>query len=80
MPASSVPVHSLPKRSEHRQTSRSHPYLEPRHASSIESWNLSVPGRSIQAHTQRQQSSASDPAVLAYLQLKMALLRRKTGS
>ncbi|KKY28133.1 hypothetical protein UCDDS831_g00498 [Diplodia seriata] len=80
MTTPSAPIQTLPRRSESRKTSRSHPYLEPRHASSIESWNLSVPGRSIQAHTQRQQSSASDPAVMAYLQLKMALLRRKTDS
>ncbi|KAL1644464.1 hypothetical protein SLS58_004378 [Diplodia intermedia] len=72
MTTPSAPIQTLPRRSESRKTSR--------HASSIESWNLSVPGRSMQAHTQRQQSSASDPAVMAYLQLKMALLRRKTDS
>lgn len=80
MPTPSASIQTMPQASSPSRSSSYHPYLEPTRASSIESWNLSVPGRSIQAHAQRQQPSVSDPAILAYLQVKMALLRRKTGS
>ncbi|KAK7548312.1 hypothetical protein IWX47DRAFT_612407 [Phyllosticta citricarpa] len=58
---------------------RPHPYLPPTRASFIASWSSSVPRRSNQVQAQTHSPFATDPAVQAYLQLKMAMMK-KTGT